>query len=86
MPASVETFTNTQEFLRTNVSIFVTLMLSFGPTWAASVCFAPQAAWRPSAAEPPNNPRSQVRRSMGEIDIGIYATELRQAAVGRNDR
>ena len=32
MPASVEIFTKTQEFFRTNVSIFVTLMLSFGPT------------------------------------------------------
>ena len=32
MPASVEIFTNTQEFLRTKDSILVTLMVSFGPT------------------------------------------------------
>ena len=37
MPASVEIFTKTQEFLRTKDSILVTLMASFGPTAAASV-------------------------------------------------
>ena len=44
MPASVEILTKTQEFLRTNVSIFVTLILSFGPTGAALVRFAANGA------------------------------------------
>ena len=37
MPASVEILTKTHEFFRTNVSILVTLTLSFGPDGAASV-------------------------------------------------
>ena len=35
MPASVEILTKTQEFLRTNVSILVTLIASLGPIGAS---------------------------------------------------
>ena len=45
-----EILTNTQEFFRTNVSILVTLMLSFGPTAAASVRSAVNIASRPNSS------------------------------------
>src|SRR5471030_3176926 len=64
MPASVETFTKTHEFLRTNDLTFVTLIWSFGPTAAASVRSAVNSASRPNNVPVDRAPRSKRRRSI----------------------
>ena len=69
MPASVEILTNTQEFFRTKVSILVTLMLSFGPTAAASVRSAVKTESRPNSPAAPARLRSNERRLRLALNI-----------------
>src|SRR5688572_17202848 len=64
MPASVEILTKTQEFVRTKVSILVTLILSLGPTWAAVVGWTVNRASRLYSAPAPRTLPTQERRSM----------------------
>src|SRR5262245_45815008 len=64
MPASVEILTKTHELVRTNVSIFVTLTLSLGPTWAAAVGCAVNVPSSPYSAPAPRTLPTQDRRSM----------------------
>src|ERR1041384_280875 len=65
IPASVEIFTNTQEFFRTKDSTLVTLTLSFGPTAAALVRSTVNSRSRVNRAPDASAPLIIERRSIG---------------------